>query len=93
MQYIASLAGRAVADANKHPAAGRFRSLRAPKLFEVMRKQTENRSKLDQLCKRLAYRDEILPIETCVGSVQRLVTDSLPFIRTILPNGKRLLLL
>jgi cell cycle checkpoint protein len=52
--HMASLAGRAVAEANKHPTPGKWRSLGAPKTFEVRRKMMGNQQILNQLCRRLS---------------------------------------
>jgi len=86
---IASLAGRAVADANKHPAPSRFRSLGAPKMFEARKKQLENKILLQQLCNRLASTADIMPLETCIDSSSKtFVTDMLPYLRRIKPQGE-----
>ena len=87
-QYISSLAGRAIADANKHPAPNKFRQLTAPKIFEVLRKRRGNGVKMLQLCKRLSCGSETLPLNSNIGSSECFVIDSLPFMRHIYPNGE-----
>lgn len=85
-QYVSSLAGRAVADANRHPTPNKFRAFSAPKIFEVLRKRRANNIKMLQLCKRLSCGSGTLPLNTNIGSSEGFVADSLPFMRTILPG-------
>mmetsp|Transcript_59846 Transcript_59846/g.177360 ORF Transcript_59846/g.177360 Transcript_59846/m.177360 type:complete len:788 (-) Transcript_59846:40-2403(-) len=85
-QYVSSLAGRAVADANRHPAPNKFRQFGAPKVFEVLRKRRANGAKMLQLCKRLSCGSGTLPLGINVGSASGFVVDCLPFMRTILPD-------
>ena len=89
--YIGSLAGRAIANANKHPAPSTFRALSAPKVFEVYRKARVNGSTMLQLCKRLSAGSGLLLLDTNIGASRSFITDYLPFMRTILPNGKSML--
>lgn len=86
--YVGSIAGRAVADANRHPAPNSFRSLTAPKIFEVIRNQRANEVTMGQLCKRLSVGSDRLPLDANLGRARTFVTDHLPFMRTIVPYGK-----
>lgn len=88
--YVGSLAGRAIANANKHPAPLTFRALSAPKVFEAYRKARANGSTMLHLCKRLSVGSNMLLLDTNVGASRTFITDYLPFMRTILPNGKSL---
>lgn len=85
--YVGSIAGRAVAHANRHPAPRSFRPLSAPKIFEVIRNQRANVTTMEQLCKRLSMSDR-MPLDTNLGGSQTFVADRLPFMRTIAPGGK-----
>ena len=104
--YISSLAGRTVAYTNKNPTPNKFRSLEAPKVYDVLRKKKWNDIKINQLCKRLSlsvetsgnneeeeYSNSMLPLNASIGSSSRFVTDYLPFMRIIHPNGAFHLLL
>jgi cell cycle checkpoint protein len=53
-QVAGSLAGRAVADANRHPAPSKFRQFTSPPIYEVIRKRRENDSLFVQLHRRLS---------------------------------------
>jgi cell cycle checkpoint protein len=90
--YVASIAGRAVADANKHPAPSSFRSLSTPKIFEVMRNRRANEVTMLQLCKRLSLGSDTMPLDTNLGGSRTFVTDLLPYMRTIVPSGKQWML-
>jgi len=97
-QYAACIGGRAVADGNKHPAPPQFRQFTAPKVFSVMKKNRENEIKIEQLRKRLSTTmggrggsgsgKEKTSIHDNIGSAQQFVTDSLPYMRTVIPQGK-----
>ena len=97
-QYAACIGGRAVADGNKHPAPSQFRQFTAPKVFSVMKKNRENEIKIEQLRKRLSTTmggrgssgsgKEKTSIHDNIGSAQQFVTDSLPYMRTVIPQGK-----
>jgi len=84
--YVASLAGRAIADANKHPASSTFRALSAPKVFEAYRKARANRLTMLQLCKRLTVGSGKLSLDTNIGGSRTFITDHLPLMKIILPN-------
>jgi cell cycle checkpoint protein len=88
MDYASSLGGRAIADANKNPAPSQFRHLSAPKVFEVMNKKRENETKMKQLRKRLSGSEKIA-INDNIGSAHQFVTNSLPFMRNVIPQGER----
>lgn len=88
MDYASSLGGRAVADANKHPAPNQFRHLSAPKVFEVMKKCRDNEVKMDQLRKRLSVGSQQIAVSENIGSAHQFVTDSLPYLKYIIPQGK-----
>eukprot|EP01082_Thalassiosira_pseudonana_P016177 g14432.t1.1.5e17418c g14432 g14432.t1 contig9:1823127-1825962(-) len=88
MDYASSLGGRAIADANKNPAPSQFRHLSAPKVFEVMNKKRENETKMKQLRKRLSGSEKIA-INDTIGSAHQFVTNSLPFMRNVIPQGER----
>lgn len=92
-EYAACLGGRAVADANMHPAPPQFRQFTAPKVFSVMKKSRENEAKIERLRRRLSQVGrgngrERTSIHDNIGSACQFVTDSLPFMRTAIPDGK-----
>ena len=98
MQYAACIGGRAVAEGNKHPAPPQFRQFTAPKVFSVMKKNRENEIKIQQLRKRLSMgvgggdsagqESSRTSIRDNIGSAQHFVTDSLPYMRNVIPQGK-----
>jgi hypothetical protein len=89
------LAGRAVANTNKHPTANKFRQFSSPKIFEIMRKRQQNEVTIQHLFKRLwsspgmayAAGHEHLSLSSAFGATETLVTDFLPQMRIIFPNG------
>jgi len=84
---MASLASRAVASANLHPVPNKFRQFCAPKFFEVTRKRSANNGKVSHLCKRLSFNDcHYLSKRTIIHSTGTFITDTLSFIKHILPN-------
>jgi hypothetical protein len=83
-EYVSSLGGRAVADANKHPAPNCFRSFGAPKIFDVLRKKRGNDAKMERLHQRLSGGRFLSLMGASSGS---FVTDQLPYLRTIAPHG------
>ena len=87
IDYASSLGGRAVADANRHPAPNQFRHFSAPKVFEVMKKCRENEIKMDQLRRRLSVGSEQMALSENIGSANQFVTDSLPYLKDIIPQG------
>ena len=96
MQYASCIGGRAVADGNRHPAPPQFRQFTAPKVFSVMKKNRENEYKIDKLRKRLSLGSSrsgtsqdgggITSIHDNIGSAQQFVTDSLPYMRSVIPQ-------
>jgi len=97
MQYASCIGGRAVADGNRHPAPPQFRQFTAPKVFSVMKKNRENEYKIDKLRKRLSLGSRhsgtsqeggggITSIHDNIGSAQQFVTDSLPYMRNVIPQ-------
>ena len=97
-EYAACLGGRAVAQCNRHPAPPQFRQFTAPKVFSVMKKNRENEYKIERLRKRLALvgcgggTDEAHQSSACIhdtiGSAHQFVTDSLPYMRSVIPQGE-----
>ena len=96
MDYASSICSRAVANANLHPAPPRFRQLSAPKVFGVMRKNRENETKIEHLRMRLSAASGLCgggggggmtSIRDNIGSAQQFVTESLPYIRIVIPQG------
>lgn len=75
-------------DTNKHPAPSKFRQLTAPKTYEVKRKQNENMIKIENICKRLTYREHHLALDVNVRSSHDFASDALPFIKRIIPEGE-----
>ncbi len=91
-EYSACIGGRAVADANKHPAPPQFRQFSAPKLFSVMKKSRENETKIELLRKRLSMvargvGQQTISIHETIGSAHQFITDSLPYMRIVIPQG------
>ena len=86
-QCASSIAGRAVANSNKHPAPNRFRPFSAPKVFDVIRKRRQNDTLLSELAQRLSI-SHISP-STAVGGSHTFITELLPAMRIISPNGKK----
>ncbi|KAL9187533.1 hypothetical protein ACHAXT_001636 [Thalassiosira profunda] len=86
-RYASCLGGRAVADGNKHPAPPQFRQFSAPKLFAVLKKNRENEARIGQLRKRLSVGGGAqTSMHDNVGSAQQFVTDSLPYMRAVIPQ-------
>jgi len=88
LEYVSSIAGRAVANANKNPAPNRFRQLSTPKVNDVLRKKRGNDISMLQLCQRLSCGSDCLSLGANIGSTNHFVVDTLPYIRTIVPGGK-----
>jgi cell cycle checkpoint protein len=86
LEYASSIASRAIADSNRTPAPPAFRQLSAPKVFGVMKKCSENEVKMDQLRKRLSLGGGKIALDSNIGSAHRFVTESLPHMRSILPE-------
>lgn len=89
LEYVSSIAGRAVANANKNPAPNRFRQLSTPKVNDVMRKKRGNNISMLQLCQRLSCGGgDVLSLGANIGSTTHFVVDSLPYMRNIVPDGE-----
>ena len=89
LEYVASIAGRAVANANKNPAPNRFRQLSTPKVNDVMRKKRGNDISMLQLCQRLSCGGgDVLSLGANIGSTNHFVVDTLPCMRNIVPGGE-----
>ncbi|KAL7501643.1 hypothetical protein ACHAWT_009455 [Skeletonema menzelii] len=86
LEYASSIASRAIADSNRTPAPPAFRQLSAPEVFGVMKKSNENEVKMDQLRKRLSLGGGKIALDSNIGSAHRFVTESLPYMRCILPE-------
>lgn len=97
MEYLCSLSSRSVAHFNKHPTPNKFRSFKAPKIFDVIRKRKGNELKINQLCRRLYmniwsndkfyepyHREPFLDMN--IGSSQSMTIDFLPYMQTIIPH-------
>ena len=72
-----SIAGRAVANTNIHPAANKFRQFSRPKTFDVIRNRRQNQVLVDQLSRKVSRCHCLLP---------NFVTEALPFLRQISPQ-------
>jgi cell cycle checkpoint protein len=83
--YAGSLAGRAVANANKHPTASKFRQFNAPKVFEVFRNRRANQSDVEQLKRRLCIGTGDLSLGSMLSPTSHFATDCLPFLQIIRP--------
>lgn len=89
LEYVSSIAGRAVANANKNPAPNRFRQLSTPKVNDVMRKKRGNDISMLQLCQRLSCGGgDVLSLGANIGSTNHFVVDTLPYMRNIVPGGE-----
>lgn len=89
LEYVSSIAGRAVANANKNPAPNRFRQLSTPKVNDVMRKKRGNDISMLQLCQRLSCGGgDVLSLGANIGSTTHFVVDTLPYMRNIVPGGE-----
>lgn len=85
LRYVASLAGRAVADANKNPTPNTFRQLQPPGIFEATRKRREMDLRLSLFRNRLS-RNGHLSIDKSIGSSESFATHEFPSVNQILPN-------
>ena len=86
-EYVCSLASRSVADANKNPAPKLFRSLNAPKIFEIRRKKKDNMDKLLTLSDRLSKNSEHFGLSTNLGLSDGSLVSELTYLSQIVPNG------
>jgi hypothetical protein len=88
--YVASIAGRAVANTNKHPTANKFRQFSSPKVFDVIRKGKQNEVLIQHLFQRLVFGGSggrLSMSSSAMRSTDTFVTDFLPSMRLIVPNG------
>ena len=83
--YASSITSRTVAATNLHPAHSKFRSLTAPKIYQVKRKARDNRHQWDLLRRRLTAQGR-LDIRANIGGTS-FVTQTVPFLRSIVPEG------
>ena len=83
----ASLAGRAVAAYNRHPAPTKFRQFSKPKIFEVIRKRNANNLRLQGLHHRLAIDSREVRAQSALGTNAAMVLDSLSYLRIIDPQA------
>lgn len=87
--YAASVAGRTVAEANNNPAPRKFHQFSTPKIFDVLRKRRENEHQFHHLERKVAGKH--LSLSNAIGQGYYFLTDTLPHLRTIAPNGMSLL--
>ena len=82
-----SMAGRVVAHANKHPAPHVFRSLSAPKVYDMIRKRRGNQDRMEEYSQRIWLQENVrnAKIGGHINS-RTFGMDLLPYIRTILPS-------
>ena len=81
-----AVAGRAVASTNNQPAPNKFRQFSTPKVFDVMKNRTQNQILFDQLSMKLASSCHV-SLPTAIGCNDTMVTELLPSMRVIIPNG------
>ena len=84
LDYVNSIAGRAVAHTNETPAPNKFRQFSTPTVFDVMRKRRENERLLNQLGRRLARCH--LSLSNVAGCTSTFITETLPILRVIVPD-------
>jgi cell cycle checkpoint protein len=82
----AAISGRAVAIANQYPTANKFRQFSRPKVFDVIRSGKQNEILLQQLSRRLSTHHDGPSSSSTGGDMGIFVTQSLPFVRCILPQ-------
>jgi hypothetical protein len=91
-----SIAGRAAANSNFYPAPNRFWQFSRPRIFEVTMKGRQNQVLVDRLARRLMARtahrhrsdgrtSRSTMLHSAVGVRGTSVTESLPFLRRIVP--------
>ena len=57
-------------------------------MYEIMRKRRENSIKIEQVCRRLSYRDHHVSLDINTRSPAQFATQELPFIKSIIPEGE-----
>jgi cell cycle checkpoint protein len=80
-----SIAGRAVANTNFHPAPNKFRQFSKPKVFDAIWKGRQNQVLVDKLSRKLSINHCLLAPST-IANYGSFVTESLPYMRRIVPN-------
>lgn len=85
--YATSLISRSVGDANKHPAPSKYRPLSSPKVYDVIRKSSQNKTKAVQLCKKLSNQLEHLDLQCTVWASSSFSLEYLPLLKQIIPEG------
>ena len=91
LQHVAtSMAGRVVAHTNRHPAPSKFRSLNAPKVYDMIRKRRGNQDRIEALSHASWCMDHHRPTNAArlVGriSARTMAMDWLPYRKMILPH-------
>ena len=91
LQHVAtSMAGRVVAHTNRHPAPSKFRSLNAPKVYDMIRKRRGNQDRIEALSHASWCMDYHSPTNAArlVGriSARTMAMDWLPYRKMILPH-------
>ncbi len=88
----AAMAGRVVAHTNRHAAPSVFRSLSAPKVYDMIRKRRGNQDRIEALSHaswRMDYsRNATAQQQQLVGriSARTMAMDWLPYLKTINPH-------
>lgn len=75
-----------MAYSNKHPAPNKFRQFSTPQVFDVLRNRRQNEVLLSGLAQRLSN----CHLEPCtvIGGTHAFVTELLPVLRLIYPDGE-----
>ena len=87
VDYAVSLSGRSVANANRSPAPSQFRQFGAPKVYEVMRKSRERYGRMSNFSRTVSHRHGSLAIASNFSIHSSFVTDYLPYLNILLPEG------
>lgn len=84
--YVHSLASRAVANANRHPAPTKFKQLTSPQNYQVHIKRNANKNIAQQMMHRLMTSiNEPYNLSVRFCSKNDFLVDMLPFVRIIIP--------
>lgn len=83
--FATSIISRAVADANKHASANRFRQFTSPKVYEVMRKRSINYKSLCKLASS-ASTERSFVFDGHTQTHHSMIVDQLPFVKNIFRN-------
>eukprot|EP00934_Nitzschia_sp_Nitz4_P003063 Nitzschia sp. Nitz4//scaffold347_size17400//2178//4151//NITZ4_008833-RA/size17400-augustus-gene-0.33-mRNA-1//1//CDS//3329548660//3053//frame0 len=86
-ECAASLAGRAVAFQNQHPAPRSFRPLTSPRIFELLNERRQNEILISDLGRRRL--DSFISCETALTSCASgvFVSEILPVLRSLAPEA------